>query len=55
MNRAQSDTEFVETAFTTEEAMEVVSTEIFGDDATTCAFLEKDQPPSERRGSRQPS
>lgn len=53
MNRTQCDSELVETAFTTEEVVEVTSEKIQGVDATSCAFLET--APREPEGGEQPS
>lgn len=55
MGRAQSDSEFVETAFTIEEVVEVNPSENLGDDARACAFLETARQPPANSGPSQSS
>lgn len=48
MNNSQSNSEFVETAFTAEEEGVPASTGATGDDGGACAFLEElEQPPQQ--------
>lgn len=54
MNRAQSDSEFLETAFATEDVVEATSSRS-GADALACAFLDKARQQPERLGSSQDS
>lgn len=55
MKRAQSDSEFVETAFATEDVVEATPAQTAGADALACAFLDRAWPQPERQGSNQDS
>lgn len=51
MNNSQSNSEFVETAFTAEEAGAPASTGATGDAGGACAFLEEVKQPPEQHGT----